>query len=817
MIEDNNKLKEMIREIIKEELQSVMKEGFKVGTHSIYLKPTYIDMDGNQIRSLDRITFGASGTQDAMIVRGGVNSLTVTNDMHVNNQLSSNTINASYINNINNITTKNVIATEGSFNALSAESASIATDLEVTGMHQLSCSCPTYDAGTLLDVLWHYDGEDWDAMLYTLPVNTSFLRFHDTDQNNYVDFQFIYSDMNPGDPIVYVSQGFMVKKDLTVGGFLGSNQGALFLGSGLEAKSDMPQIILSHSGVSYDIKNTLEINDANGNLANMQLATINATAYKIGGLGTIYLQTTPNTMVEIDGVDGLIIGNNGALNCGNISANYFGVVNGTVTGVCASFTTYIGINSFSGSLSDLTIDVNKNWDGKGISAIGTISGHAGSFDDYLYVNQMSAEFIGVATSLDVQGDIYCDDLIVADNISGVDKLTCNSISVGTINATTYQNLPSGFSGDLSDLHIDITKNWSGKGITNLGTLNAKGGSFDSFVYTNALSAELAGIATDLEVTGNITCTTITATTYANLPSQSGNLSDLTIDNHKDWNNKSISNMATIDADVVLTSTIDADTIGCNRVNVVHVDSATVDVDVINIDSDCNLYSADTDVLATDDNFSVGGSNLNIDTTGNPVLSLIKSSDTKISVGFDGTDSFVAANKGNLLVSANYTGKYLVLYGEEQVFVASGRHLSPQNTGGSGQLGNSTRYWYDLYIHQGHIKNQYYTFDAYDDLEIVKHWGEPNASIDVISYDKSKVLPPVNDPFAILRDDDADDKNPEKNEFFNLGKVNAFNMGCLKQLARERDEQKEINKALMNSLDILTAQINSLSVIIAKFS
>jgi hypothetical protein len=45
-------------------------------------------------------------------------------------------------------------------------------------------------------------------------------------------------------------QGLLVKKDITAGGFLSSNQGALYLGRGLTSQVDDPKIILMHSGLS---------------------------------------------------------------------------------------------------------------------------------------------------------------------------------------------------------------------------------------------------------------------------------------------------------------------------------------------------------------------------------------------------------------------------------------------------------------------------------------------------------------------------------------------------------------------------------------
>ena len=47
-----------------------------------------------------------------------------------------------------------------------------------------------------------------------------------------------------------------------------------------------------------------------------------------------------------------------------------------------------------------------------------------------------------------------------------------------------------------------------------------------------------------------------------------------------------------------------------------------------------------------------------------------------------------------------------------------------------------------------------TYDAFDDLELVKQWGETNPVI-TEKYDKSKIKPPTDDIFAFLRGKDAE--------------------------------------------------------------
>lgn len=55
MNDDDNKL----RKIVREEIEKYFKEGFKVGEHSIYLRPSYIDMNSNEFRN---VAGGSSST-----------------------------------------------------------------------------------------------------------------------------------------------------------------------------------------------------------------------------------------------------------------------------------------------------------------------------------------------------------------------------------------------------------------------------------------------------------------------------------------------------------------------------------------------------------------------------------------------------------------------------------------------------------------------------------------------------------------------------------------------------------------------------------
>lgn len=74
-------------------------------------------------------------------------------------------------------------------------------------------------------------------------------KLFDSDRNTEVNTFMINIDEDPDfSPIKVVDKGFIVKKDVSVGGFVSSGQGILYLGSGFTQTNDPPQIVLAHGG-----------------------------------------------------------------------------------------------------------------------------------------------------------------------------------------------------------------------------------------------------------------------------------------------------------------------------------------------------------------------------------------------------------------------------------------------------------------------------------------------------------------------------------------------------------------------------------------
>jgi hypothetical protein len=83
-----------------------------------------------------------------------------------------------------------------------------------------------------------------------IPVGVGHLRFYDTGTGSYLNLFLTTSKDNYNAPLLTTDQGLLVKKDIAAGGYLSSNQGALFLGSGLTSQVDPPKIVLMNADVS---------------------------------------------------------------------------------------------------------------------------------------------------------------------------------------------------------------------------------------------------------------------------------------------------------------------------------------------------------------------------------------------------------------------------------------------------------------------------------------------------------------------------------------------------------------------------------------
>jgi hypothetical protein len=101
--------------------------------------------------------------------------------------------------------------------------------------------------------MWGFTDGKWDPLGFT-DFGRSYLTIAKNTNNPPPTGSlnlFTYTVANKIDePLLALDRGMAVKKDLSAGGYLASNQGALWLGSGLNNQLDIPKIILLNSGAS---------------------------------------------------------------------------------------------------------------------------------------------------------------------------------------------------------------------------------------------------------------------------------------------------------------------------------------------------------------------------------------------------------------------------------------------------------------------------------------------------------------------------------------------------------------------------------------
>jgi len=131
----------------------------------------------------------------------------------------------------------------------------------------------------LIDAIYKWVGETWAPEGFTL--GSSYAEFNGVyGQGNQSANMFVVllTDSNY-DPVLVTDQAFVVKKDLSVGGFVGTNQGEIWIGHGRNTSTDVPKIVMMHSG--YDTLYLRKLVDssvsqpANLNLGKLEIQSTN--------------------------------------------------------------------------------------------------------------------------------------------------------------------------------------------------------------------------------------------------------------------------------------------------------------------------------------------------------------------------------------------------------------------------------------------------------------------------------------------------------------------------------------------------------------
>jgi hypothetical protein len=134
------------------------------------------------------------------------------------------------------------------------------------------------------------------------------------------------------------------------------------------------------------------------------------------------------------------------------------------------------------------------------------------------------------------------------------------------------------------------------------------------------------------------------------------------------------------------------------------------------------------------------------------------------------------NGGDIVLSAGGSSSYNVrLWG--------GKHMIPQSYE-SGMVGNSSYPFYASYTRTVYAKYSG-TYDAYDDLRLVKQWGNADAE----------------DAFSILKSED-------NMEYYDLFKMASFSIGCSKALVLKQEQYDAQINALLGRLESLENQLEA---------
>lgn len=125
------------------------------------------------------------------------------------------------------------------------------TDVGVS--HELklqSTNIPTLSNADIVKKIWWFEDGMWDPDgLDRGGVYAMFRAGTDEEPGVYLNLFEIISS-STGAALLATDEGLVVQKDISAGGFVCSNQGELWLGSGRNDQVDVPKIVLGNSGVS---------------------------------------------------------------------------------------------------------------------------------------------------------------------------------------------------------------------------------------------------------------------------------------------------------------------------------------------------------------------------------------------------------------------------------------------------------------------------------------------------------------------------------------------------------------------------------------
>ena len=234
--------------------------------------PYNVLMDGN-------FTIQAVFADTDPVIQGDttiIGSLTVTENAEINNNLTvDNTLVMHAPNQLDHIDLQAISDTTPPNSSIHPH-----LTLQISQGIEMPYQFPVEQKTQIPSDLWGYDTNgNWTPG--GLPVTTAFGRitFRDTNSgsNKSLDiFGMISTYPNPYEyePLLATNVGMIVQKDFSAGGFLSSQQGALWLGSGLNSQYDDPKIILFHDAAQYGTKTTLYLKTFSGGNGNLDLGNL---------------------------------------------------------------------------------------------------------------------------------------------------------------------------------------------------------------------------------------------------------------------------------------------------------------------------------------------------------------------------------------------------------------------------------------------------------------------------------------------------------------------------------------------------------------
>jgi hypothetical protein len=611
-----------------------------------------------------------------------------------------------------------------------------------------------YDSGEIyqkIEGTWRNIGSNKNG----LPLSAGALNFTDTSKTwRSANLGLLLVDEGFS-PILATDQGFVAKKDISAGGFIGTNQGEVWIGHGRENATDVPKIILDHAGIGYatlylrqrlwdsqigdwtvTTPGHLDLGDftVHGDLSIEGYTQFNSDAK------LVWVNTSTLAVQDEDGVTA-----NGALDAGSIYTNNLQPLN-------------------SGSPAGININCPLNIGGtRGTSGQILTSNGSGSTPTW-------------QTAPAWNGGTVSNDICIAQGSStylhGVKGLSVNS--------------NQGYSGiSISDNNYDFLW-WANSGSLRLyvsGASHGSGADIWSFDTIGNLSVVGAG-EVGLNLTGGTTAAnkwrifSRTADDQLGIYSYSAGQTFLRLKGET----------GVVECDVPFTcATIRSysgnlfiDTLPSYNV-VIRTSGGTW---TAYFNENADMYLSGTGYFGND--IYIGGSVANdchLHRANAGILSILDAND----------------NLGTLNVSNIKADHWTAATGSEMYFMNHMRAYSAlnimPNANNSGNIGGNgagtNYYWGAVYANYLMYHTNHTAFDQLNDLDLVKGYRTKTDETGKIVIDDASL------PF--LRDTEG---------FFRPDRVNGFLLGCAKATAIKHDEQDNRVNALLTRVETLENQLQT---------